>query len=158
MASLEALEKLYLERCGRELEVGPWLTIDQERIERFAAVTGDEQWIHLDVERASREAPGGRTIAHGFLTLSLLPYLTGSNTPEYFARHYPGMTRRLNYGLNKVRFPAPVPNGARIRSHTTVQEVSRVEGGLQIIYLFTIEIEGGSKPACVAEQIFRLFP
>ncbi|MDO3379043.1 MaoC family dehydratase [Geoalkalibacter halelectricus] len=158
MNACDALLQLYEARIGREIAVGPWVPIDQERIDRFAEITGDVQWIHVDPERAGRESPLGTTIAHGFLTLSLLPWLTGSNRPEYFAEHYPGMSRRLNYGLNRVRFPAPVPAGARIRARTRVEQVHAVGAGIEIVYLFTIEVEGQEKPACLAEQIFRLYP
>ena len=94
-------------QINQEIHVGPWLTMDQERINKFAEVTGDLQWIHIDPERAEKESPYGGTIAHGYLTLSLLPYLTESNHPDFFQKNYPGMKYRVNYGLNKVRFPAP---------------------------------------------------
>lgn len=158
MSAAQRLLDLYRARLGEEIAVGPWMLIDQERIDRFAAVTGDEQWIHVDPARAATDSPLGTTIAHGFLTLSLLPLLTGSNRPDYFAAHYPGMSRRLNYGLNRVRFPAPVPAGARVRARTAVQEARAVGEGVEIVYLFTVDIEGQNKPACIAEQIFRLYP
>ncbi|WP_305041739.1 MaoC family dehydratase [Geoalkalibacter sp.] len=158
MTAAQNLLDLYRARLGREIAVGSWTLMDQDRIDRFAAVTGDEQWIHVDPPRAAAESPLGTTIAHGFLTLSLLPMLTGSNSPDYFAAEYPGMRRRLNYGLNRVRFPAPVRAGARIRARTAVQEARTVGEGVEIVYLFTIDIEGEEKPACIAEQIFRLYP
>ncbi|WP_305045550.1 MaoC family dehydratase [Geoalkalibacter sp.] len=158
MTAAEHLLQLYRARLGEEIAVGSWLRIDQERIDRFAAVTGDEQWIHVDPQRAAQQSPLGTTIAHGFLTLSLLPLLTGSNRPDYFAAHYPGMTRRLNYGLNRVRFPAPVPAGARIRARTAVLQAQPVGEGVELTYRFTVEIEGAEKPACIAEQIFHLYP
>lgn len=144
-------------RIGAETHVGPWLVMDQERIDGFARVTGDEQWIHIDPERARRESPYGATVAHGFLTLSLLPFLTESNHPDFFQRNYPGMRLRVNYGLNRVRFPAPVRVGARIRARTLLQEVSRAGAAVEIVCLLTVEIEGEAKPACVAEQVFRLY-
>ncbi|RLB72511.1 MAG: MaoC family dehydratase, partial [Deltaproteobacteria bacterium] len=107
-------------QIGQEIHVGPWLQIDQQRIDQFAAVTGDQQWIHIDPERAKRESPYGTTVAHGYLTLSLLPYLTESNHPDFFQKNYPGMKYRVNYGLNRVRFPAPVKVGAKIRARTTI--------------------------------------
>jgi len=158
MSAVKHLIQHYQELVGQEIHIGPWLEIDQQRIDDFARVTGDEQWIHIDPERAARESPYRKTIAHGFLTLSLLPYLTQSNHPDFFANNYPGMRLRVNYGLNKVRYPAPVLCGARIRARTAVQSVEEVDKGVQIIYLLTIDIDGGSKPACVAEQIMRVYP
>lgn len=145
-------------RFGEEIEVGDWLTIDQQRIDRFAEVTGDTQWIHTDPERAALESPYGATVAHGYLTLSLLPFLTGGNAPDYLQRHFPGMRMRVNYGLNRLRFPAPVLCGARIRSRTTLKEARLAATGLEVTYLYSVEIEGGDKPALVAEQLVRLSP
>lgn len=152
-ALIEQLQPL----VGSETHVGPWLTIDQERIDRFAAVTGDVQWIHTDPERARRESPYGTTVAHGYLTLSLLPLLTESNHPDFFQKNYPGMRLRVNYGLNRVRFPAPVQPGSRIRARTTLQGVVRAGEAVEIAYLITVEIDGQAKPACVAEYIARLY-
>ena len=143
---------------GTEIAVGDWLAIDQGRIDAFAAATGDNQWIHVDPLRAAKESPYGTTVAHGFLTLSLLPLLTGGNTPDYLQRHFPGMRLRVNYGLNKLRFPAPVKCGDRVRARTTLKEAAALDKGLEVIYLFTVEIEGGSKPALIAEQVVRIFP
>jgi acyl dehydratase len=143
---------------GQEIHVGHWLVIDPARIDQFATITGDQQWIHTDPERARIDSPYGTTIAHGFLTLSLLPLLTESNAPGQFERNYPGMRLRVNYGLNKVRFPAPVLCGARLRAHTTLLDVEQIANGVQITYQITVEIDGSSKPACVAEQVFRLYP
>lgn len=143
-------------RFGQEIHVGPWLTITQERIDRFAEVTGDVQWIHTDPVRAAEQSPYGATIAHGYLTLSLLPYLTESNHPDFFARNYPGMKLRINYGTNKVRFPAPVVVGSRIRARTTLVSAEPVGEMVQVLYLITVEIEGQTKPACVAEFVARL--
>jgi len=141
-----------------EIAVGDWLTIDQTRIDAFAAATGDSQWIHVDPERARRESPYGTTVAHGFLTLSLLPFLTGSNSPDYLRRHFPGMRLRVNYGLNRLRLPAPVRCGARIRAHTVLKEATLLDAGLEVVYRFSVEIEGEEKPALVAEQVVRVFP
>ena len=145
-------------QIGQETHVGPWLTIDQQRINQFAEVTGDQQWIHIDPERAKRESPYGTTVAHGYLTLSLLPYLTESNHPDFFQKNYPGMKYRVNYGLNRVRFPAPVKVGAKIRARTTIQSVEKVKAGVQICYLITIDIDGEEKPACSVEFLARLYP
>jgi len=148
----------YQLKIGTEIHCGPWLQIDQQRIDAFAAATGDLQWIHTDPERAARESPYGATIAHGYLTLSLLPFLTESNAPGCFERTYPGMRLRFNYGLDRVRFPAPVPAGSRIRAHTTVAKVERVGEAVQFTYLLTVEIEGNEKPGCVAEFLARVYP
>ncbi len=145
-------------QIGQEIHVGPWLKIDQLRINQFAEVTGDQQWIHIDPERAEKESPYGSTIAHGYLTLSLLPYLTESNHPDFFQKNYPEMKYRVNYGLNRVRFPAPVKAGAKIRARTTIQSAEEINGAVQICYLITIDIEGEAKPACIAEFLARLYP
>lgn len=145
-------------QVGQEIHVGPWLLIDQERIDKFAAVTGDKQWIHIDPERAAKESPYGTTVAHGYLTLSLLPCLTESNHPDFFQKNYPGMKYRVNYGLNRVRFPAPVKVGSKIRARTTIQAAEEVKNGVQITYIITIDIEGSDKPACSAEFLARLYP
>ncbi|SEA00072.1 Acyl dehydratase [Desulfuromusa kysingii] len=145
-------------QLGQEVHVGPWLEIDQQRIDQFAAVTGDQQWIHVDPERAQKESPYGSTIAHGYLTLSLLPYLTESNHPDFFQNNYPGMKYRVNYGLNRVRFPAPVKVGAKIRARTTIQSAEQIGGAVQICYIITIDIQGENKPACSAEFLARLYP
>ncbi len=158
MSAITKLIERYQALMDQEIHVGPWLEIDQQRIDAFARVTGDEQWIHTDPKRAAAESPYGTTIAHGFLTLSLLPYLTQSNHPDFFAENYPGMRLRVNYGLNKLRYPAPVLCGANIRARTKVQSVEEVRDGVQIVYLLTIEIDGGKKPACVAEQVMRVYP
>lgn len=158
MAECEELIRKFQGLVGREIDRGDWLEIDQERIDAFARVTQDEQWIHTDPVRAGNESPYGSTIAHGFLTLSLLPYLSGGNAPEEFAQLYPGMRLRVNYGLNKVRFPAPVKCGESIRARTAVASVEAVKGGVQIIMSLTVDIDGSDKPACVAEQVFRLYP
>jgi len=144
-------------QIGREIHIGPWLQIDQQRINKFAEVTGDQQWIHIDPERAASESPYGATIAHGYLTLSLLPYLTESNHPDFFQKNYPGMKYRVNYGLNKVRFKQMVPAGSRVRLRSTVKSARKRAGALQLIMDNTLEIEGQSKPACIAETIALYF-
>ena len=145
-------------KLGQEIHVGSWLQIEQERIDKFAEVTGDRQWIHTDPKRAETESPYGSTIAHGYLTLSLLPFLTESNHPDFFEKNYPGMKYRVNYGLNKVRFPSPVKAGSKIRARTTIQKVEKVKNAVQICYLMTVDISGEAKPACVAEFLARLYP
>jgi acyl dehydratase len=136
---------------GQEVGVSDWLTIDQERIDTFARATGDLQWIHVDVERAKRELPGGKTIAHGFLTLSLIPLLTKSILP------IEGVKQGINYGSDKVRFTHMVPVGSRIRARQKVKSVTPKGGGLQVTDEVTIEIEGEERPACIAEVIRLLY-
>lgn len=158
MSAADQLVVFYASRLGTETHVGPWLEIDQERIDRFAEVTGDVQWIHTDPARAATESPFGATVAHGFLTLSLLPYLTQSNHPDFFAENYPGMRLRVNYGLNRVRFPAPVLVGSRLRARTVPLSADKVGEAVEIVYRITVEIEGKEKPACVAESVVRVYP
>jgi acyl dehydratase len=136
---------------GEELGSSDWLTIDQERVNVFADATGDHQWIHVDVERA-KDGPFGATIAHGYLTLSLVPYL-GSQVLSF---ETPGA--KLNYGTNKVRFPHPVLVGKRIRAHVALSDVADLPTGKQATLRYTIEIEGEAKPACVAETVVLLLP
>lgn len=137
------------EWANSEIGTTEWLLVDQERINLFADATGDHQWIHVDEERA-KAGPFGTTIAHGFLTLSLLPLFN----VESFALETPGA--RLNYGLNKVRFPHPVPVGSRLRSHVSFGEVTDLPTGKQLVIKHTVEIEGVDKPACVAELVVLL--
>ena len=136
---------------GKELGTSPWIEITQERVNTFADATDDHQWIHVDVERAKKESPFGGPIAHGYLTLSLLIPLWSHVLTVTDA------TAVVNYGLNKVRFPAPVPVGGRIRLTATLTAVEEVKGGLQVTVSAVIELEGGAKPACVAEPIFRFY-
>ncbi len=135
--------------AGEEIGTSDWVEISQERVNQFADATGDHQWIHVDVER-SREGPFGGTIAHGYLTLSLLPWL-GS---QVFDLDTPGA--KLNYGVNKVRFPNPVRVGSKVRAKVTVGEVAEIPAGRQLTFKFVIEIEGQDKPACVAETVVLL--
>lgn len=134
-------------RVGQKLGASDWLTVDQRMIDLFAEATGDHQWIHVDVERALREMPGGKTIAHGFLTLSLLPRM--AHTIWRIMRR----SRGLNYGLNKVRFTAPVPAGARIRLHQVLKAAEPVAGGRRFTFEATVEVEGEPRPALVAETL-----
>ncbi|MCL2760073.1 MAG: MaoC family dehydratase [Desulfuromonadales bacterium] len=158
MTPIENLLNIYKVKIGYEVQTSDWFLINQDRINKFASATGDNQWIHIDSERAKNESPYGTTIAHGFLTLSLIPMLTGSNAEGEFQKNYPGMKLRVNYGLNKVRFPAPVPVNSKIRAKSSVKDVEEVKDAVQIIYEIKVEIEGSEKPACIAEQIFRLYP
>jgi acyl dehydratase len=135
-------------RVGQEIAVSPWVAIAQDRIDLFAKATEDFQWIHVDPERA-KSSPFGTTIAHGFLTLSMLPKLTES-TFEFSDRKM-----GVNYGLNKVRFTAPVPAGAKIRGRFTLAKFEKLEGGVQTTWSVTVEREGGDKPVMVAETISR---
>ena len=147
IASLDELKAL----VGQEVAVSDWVEISQERVNQFAEATGDHQWIHLDVERCKRESPFGGPIAHGYLTLSLLPMMMQNSVRMTDVR------MGVNYGLNKVRFPAPVPVGSKLRSRTTVVSVEDIPGGAQVTWLVTVEREGGDKPVCVAESISRRY-
>src|SRR5690242_13610658 len=138
---------------GREAGVSGWLTVTQELIDTFADLTGDPQWIHIDTERALRESPFGTTIAHGFLTVSLLSRLM-REVVDFSSG--PGM--RLNYGFNRLRFPAPVRAGSRIRAHVTPNSVREVEGGSEITWGIIVEIENEPKPALAAEWLVRVYP
>ncbi|MDN3518797.1 MaoC family dehydratase [Aquisalimonas lutea] len=138
---------------GRDLGVTDWVTVDQERINAFAEATGDHQWIHVDEERCRRESPYGTTIAHGFLTISLLPMLAQQLI------EFRGISARLNYGLNKLRFTGPVPAGSRVRLRQTIKDVSeRDDGSLQVTADVVIEVEGTDKPACIAESVALCLP
>jgi acyl dehydratase len=134
---------------GKDVGSSDWLLVDQERVDAFADATGDHQWIHVDRERAAA-SPFGGTIAHGYLTLSLVPMLGA----QIFSLDTPGA--KLNYGVNKVRFPAPLRVGKRIRAHASVVGVAEVPAGVQLTLGWTIEIEGEAKPACVAESVVLL--
>lgn len=136
---------------GNEVAVSDWLEVSQERINQFADATEDRQWIHIDLERAKRESPFRETIAHGFLTLSLLSEL-GKR-----AMAVGGVRMGINYGLNRVRFVSPVPAGARIRGRFVLAAVEEIKGGAQAIWNVTVEREGGEKPCCVAEWLVRYY-
>jgi acyl dehydratase len=148
IASLAALRNL----IGQEVAVSDWIHITQERVTLFAHATGDRQWIHLDAERCRTESPFGIPIAHGFLTLSLLPMLMQS------AIAMPDLKLEINYGVNKVRFPAPLPVGSRVRGRMTLLRMEDIEGGVQTTWQVTMEREGGDKPVCVAESVLRQYP
>jgi acyl dehydratase len=136
---------------GKTVGTSGWVVVDQKMIDAFANATGDHQWIHVDVERAKHDMPNGKTIAHGYLTLSLLPRL-GANV--YRIRK---MSRGINYGSNKVRFTAPVPAGSRVRLHQVLKAVDDIKGGVRLMFESTVEIEGSDKPALVAETLSLAF-
>jgi acyl dehydratase len=140
------------DRIGQEIAVSDWLEVTQARIDQFAEATGDSQWIHVDPARAAIESPFKTTIAHGFLTLSLLSPLIRDSM------QFSGLRMAINYGLNRVRFVSPVPAGMRIRARITVQGVEEVTGGFQVTWQVTIEREHGGKPACIADWIVRYYP
>jgi acyl dehydratase len=149
MRRFESLEELAA--ClGQEVGTSDWVTITQRHIDEFAEATGDRQWIHVDPVRAAA-GPFGTTIAHGFLTLSLLPQMADS------AIELGGVRMGVNYGLNKVRFPAPVPVGSRLRGHFRLTSFEPIEGGAQITMEVTMEREGSAKPVCVAESLSRRY-
>ena len=143
--SLDALAAL----VGEELACSDWIAISQERIQRFADVSGDQQWIHVDAARAARESPFGGTVAHGYLTLSLLPMMFASSL------RVDGVALAINYGLDRVRFPAPVLCGQSVRGRLLLQRLEPVASGVQAHWLATVEIKGGDKPACVAQMLVR---
>ena len=136
---------------GQEIGVSDWCDITQERIDAFADATGDHQWIHIDVDRAKQESPYGAPIAHGFLTLSL--------APKFMWEIYTlkGVKMGVNYGVNRVRFPAPVPAGSRLRARLALQELQGMEGGAQAVMQLTFECQGHDKPVCVAECVVRWY-
>ena len=141
------------ELIGQEFGESEWVTVDQEMIDKFADATGDHQWIHVDVERAKNEMPGGKTIAHGFLTLSLVPRL-GATIWKVENR-----SRGVNYGLNKLRFTAPVPEGARVRLAQKLLNAEDVKNdGVQLTFEHKIEVEGSDRPALIAEGLSIIYP
>lgn len=137
-----------LDKVGDQLGVSDWLEITQQRIDQFAEATGDHQWIHVDADRA-KDGPFGATIAHGYLTLSL----TNMFLPDLI--QVSNVSMGINYGVNKVRFPAPVPSGSRIRFSAVLQSAEEIPGGVQAVIVITAEIEGSPKPACVVESVTR---
>lgn len=145
IASLADLKSL----VGQEVAVSDWIKIDQARINLFAQASGDHQWIHVDVERCRQESPYDAPIAHGFLTLSLLPMLLQSSIT------FPPCKLAVNYGLNRVRFPAPVQVDQCIRARMTLQAAEEIAGGVQMAWEVTLECDGTNKPVCVAELILR---
>jgi acyl dehydratase len=141
------------ELVGREIAVTDWFAVTQARIQHFAEATQDRQWIHTDRERAERESPYGTTVAHGFLTLSLLSHLMKQ------AIHIEGGVRMtINYGLNRVRFPAPVCAGSKLRARFALQSLREVAGALEAVYDVTVEVQDAPKPCCVAEWVVRYYP
>ncbi len=152
IGTIDGPDKLHA-LVGTRLGVSDWMPLGQAQIDAFADATLDHQWIHVDPQRAARELPGGKTIAHGFLTLSLLPAMR----QQVF--NVTGVSSRLNYGLGKVRFPAPVPSGSRIRAAFDLAGAeTREEGRVLVTLLATVEVEGEDKPACVAEMLALLIP
>ena len=152
----QAAVAIFAKRIGQSDGVSEWLEVDQKRINAFADATLDHQFIHIDPVRSAKDSPYKVTIAHGFLTLSLIPHLTSSIAPSD-ARAYDGLVMGVNYGLDKVRFPAPVPVNSKLRAERTLMEADlKAPNTIQLKQQITIEIEGGSKPACVAEFLTRL--
>jgi acyl dehydratase len=148
ISGIEELKSL----VGEEIGASDWTEVTQSRINAFADATEDHQWIHLDSERAKTDSPFGTTIAHGFLTLSLLPYLAAQ------AYKVQGDFKMgINYGLNRLRFVSPVPSGSRVRARFTLHSVEDVPGGVQLAVVATVDIEGGQKPALVAEWLMRYY-
>ncbi|MEO6104107.1 MAG: MaoC family dehydratase [Pseudoxanthomonas sp.] len=137
---------------GKEVACSDWLAVDQQRIQQFADATGDQQWIHTDTARAMRESPYGSTIAHGYLTLSLLPHLLQS------CLRIDGIGMAINYGLDKVRLPAPVRVGQRVRARLLLDRLEPVAGSMQAHWSATVELEHSDKPACVAQMLARYYP
>lgn len=137
---------------GKEVACSDWMAVDQQRIQQFADATGDQQWIHTDPARALRESPYKSTIAHGYLTLSLLPHLLES------CLRIDGVGMTINYGLDKVRLPAPVLAGQRVRARLVLDRLEPVAGGVQAYWSATVELEHGDKPACIAQMLARYYP
>jgi len=149
--AIESLDELK-SWIGKEAGVSGWVTITQARINQFAALSEDQQWIHVDVERARQESPFGSTVAHGFLTVSLLTMLVADAVEIRVP-----LKLLVNYGFNRLRFPAPVPAGARIRARVTLQSVEEIGGGVQVAWLVVVEIENQAKPALAAEWLLRMY-
>jgi acyl dehydratase len=149
MLTLTGLDEVKA-HVGKELGVSDWHHVTQEKINEFAEVTGDDQWIHIDVERA-KDSPFGGTIAHGYYTLSLAPRFS------YDMFKFEGFAFGINYGLNRVRFPAPMPVGEKVRMRAVLKSVEEIPGGAQITSELTFEREGGEKPVCVAESLARVY-
>lgn len=147
IASFDELRR----RVGEEIAVGGWTTVGQDAIDRFAEATGDHQWIHVDPERAARDSPFGGTVAHGFLTASLLPRLLTE------ALELPPVRMGVNYGFNRLRFTSPVKAGSRVRGRFALAAIEDVPGGVQITWNVTVDIEGSDKPALVAEWLSRRY-
>ena len=138
-------------KVGEHLGYSDWHEVTQDQVNLFADATGDHQWIHVDPERAKRESPFGGPIAHGYLTLSLAPVLLGQ------VYSVSGVSMGVNYGCNKVRFPAPVPVGSKLRLGAVLQSIDEIAGGAQVVMAMTFEVEGQEKPSCVAEAVYRFY-
>jgi acyl dehydratase len=154
MALAESLADLQT-KVGTEVHVSDWLEVTQDMVDAFGRATGDMQWIHTDPERAKAESPYGGTIAHGYFTLSLYPQLrdlVNESTPIF-----PGVKNVINYGLNKLRFPAAVPVGSRIRAHCELVSAEEVKNSVELIEKYSVEVEGQDRPACIAEAVMRLY-
>ncbi len=143
------------EKLGEETYLGEWFTVDQDCIDQFAEVTGDKQWIHTDPERAAKESPFKSTIAHGFLTLSLIPKLTDTVNPE--TNPYPEAKMVINFGLNRVRFPFPVKVGSRVRVRTVLVGLEPMRKSIEVVNEMSIEVENSKRLGCVAETVLRLY-
>jgi acyl dehydratase len=146
--NLDALKDL----LGREFAITEWFEVTQERIHQFAEATEDRQWIHLDADRAKKESPYGDTIAHGFLTLSLMSHFS-----KQALKIKNGVGMIINYGLNRVRFPAPVPAGSKIRARFTLQSLKNVGNASEAVFSVVVEVQSQPKPACVAEWVIRIY-
>ena len=154
MALADALTELQ-EKVGQEIHTSDWLEVTQELVDAFGRATGDMQWIHTDPARAKSDSPYGTTIAHGYFKLSLYPQLRGlvdEGTPIF-----PGVKNVINYGLNKLRFPAPVPVGSRIRAHCELVSAEEVKNSIELVEKYSVEVEGQDRPACIAEAVMRLY-
>jgi acyl dehydratase len=147
--NLDALKDL----VGREFAITDWFEVTQERIRQFAEATEDRQWIHLDADRAQKDSPYGTTIAHGFLTLSLLSHFS-----KQALQIKNGVGMIINYGLNRVRFSAPVPAGSKIRARFTLQSLKDVGNASEAVFSIAVEVQGRPKPCCIAEWVIRLYP
>ena len=154
MALAEALTELQ-QQVGTETHVSDWLEMSQELVDNFGRATFDMQWIHVDPERAAKESPYKTTIAHGYFTLSLYPHLRG--LVDEGKPLFPGSKNVINYGINKLRFPAAVPVGSRIRARCELLSAEEVKGSIELVEKYTVEVEGQDRPACIAECIMRLY-
>ena len=154
MALAQALADLK-SKVGQEIHTSDWLTVDQAMIDAFAAATRDKQWIHIDPRRAASESPYGKTIAHGYLTLSLYPLLRG--LVDESKPLVPGVKRVINYGINKLRFPNAVVVDSRIRAHCKLVSAEEAKGSIELVEEYSVEIEGQERPACVSECVMRLY-
>lgn len=151
MSAIEGIDGLRA-LIGKEAGVSEWIPVTQDMIQTFADLTGDHQWIHLDIERARAESPFRTTIAHGFLTVSLL-----SQMMQQAVDVRGDFKMRINYGFNKLRFPTPVPAGSRVRAHISVNSVKDVDGGVEVVWGITVELENHAKPALAAEWVTRIY-